>query len=97
MSLGIAEFRLSNADFGNDRKSQIANLKLGRFMERGHLQNVDVNRGHEPDRFGVPASAGRASIAWGAGNFFSAGFHFQPLQRSTLGRLKAELQTAIQM
>jgi hypothetical protein len=32
--------------------------------------------GHGVTPFGVPASAGRASIAWGAGKVSSAGFSF---------------------
>jgi hypothetical protein len=66
MNLGIAEFRLSNADFGIDRK-----LKIGNWAGsgRGPTSEMDVSWGHEPDGFGVPALAGRALIAWGAGEY----------------------------
>jgi hypothetical protein len=43
---------------------------------RGATSKMVVSWGHEPDGFGVPALAGWASIAWGAGNVSSAGFSF---------------------
>jgi hypothetical protein len=52
------------------------NQGAGGVHGKGRPPKMDVSWGHELDRFGVPASAGRASVAWGAGNFSSAGFSF---------------------
>jgi hypothetical protein len=52
---------------------------------------MDVSWGHEPDWFGVPASAGRASIARGAGKVSSAGFSLPT--PTTFNRFPAEAGT----
>jgi hypothetical protein len=38
-------------------------------LPNADFANQDVSWGHEPDGLGLPASAGRASIAWGAGEY----------------------------
>jgi hypothetical protein len=56
---------------------------LGRFIKRG-LYQVDLHTGHAPGRLGVPASAGRTSIAWGPENISSAGFFSNTLNARPL-------------